>query len=543
VGRHATIVPILLLVFALPATGGEPPSTVPDLVRALGDRDRDSRLNAAQTLRALGPAAAAALDDLSLAARGDPEPAVRAEAAWAVMALGPAAAETVGEWLLPHGDRSRVEELIGRVGPAARPMLAELTGHRAWFVRRSALRLLGTLGPDATPVAATILGRLADPSSAVRTEALLAFQRCGATGGDAFVAVAPLREDESPVLRRGAVAVIGGLEGPPDKRRAFLLRAVREGEDVCRHLALIALRARGAGDEVTGEFRRALGDPDMEIRTLAATALVERDARDDVVVGALREIVSERPLLDELPVKPRRPAARRTLRASRGPWYPAPVEKSEIVAAVAALGEQALPMLREALAASARDVRANAIWILARMPNTQDLIAPRLDDPDPGVRVIAAVALAPRPEHAARALPVLLSVLSGGRLRDTELAWGWHRRVAEAVVSLGPDAATRVLRLLREHVEQGRDLDAEHYVLVRMLGPKAAPAVPTLARSWRRSLRLGFLHRAQKEALRAIGEAARPEIEKLLADEAGDLHDVALAMLAVLDRKETPRER
>jgi HEAT repeat protein len=540
--RHAIIVPLALFLIGSLASGEEAQvstkASVPGLVRALGDGGRQARLKAAKALRALGPAAEGALENLILAARGDPEPTVRAEATSAVIALGPAAASAVGEWLVPHADRARVEKLIGEVGPPAVPMLAALTRHRAWFVRRSALGLLAKLGPDASSAVPAIIGCLEDTSSWVRLTALMALHRTRAAVNSLYPIVAARWEDESSSVRRGAVALIGKLDEPVMKRREFLLRAVREGDAACRHIALAALRRRGEGDEVTAAFRTALADPETKLRTLAAVALVERGVREEAALAPLWKAFSTHSMLYQWPVGVRGRRNRRSLRASgcfdRGLK---PIGKEEIIASIVALGKLALPALREELEQADRTRRANAIWAFGKMPGTDDLIAPRLADTDLGVRIIAAVVLAPHAKHAGRVIPVLLSSMFGSKPEEYELAWAWHRRVADAVKATGSAALPHLVRSLGEHLEQDRDLDHEHYRLIEGLGPEAAPTIPSLARAWHRSQQLNYLRKAQLRALRAIGEIARPRIERIIAGDDEALQASARAMLEALDRQ------
>ena len=78
------------LVKANPTAQASDTPSIPDLIKALSDEDKDVRAEAAVALAIIGPEAKDAVPELRIAL-SDPEIDVRAEAAFALGEIGPAA--------------------------------------------------------------------------------------------------------------------------------------------------------------------------------------------------------------------------------------------------------------------------------------------------------------------------------------------------------------------------------------------------------------------------------------------------------------------
>jgi hypothetical protein len=150
---------------------------VPDLLRALDDRARDTRMAAARSLGRIG------------------------------------AIEAIGA-LVAAGVNGRVPSDVANlalldIGPTAVPQLLELAKHAEPNVRSSAVALIGLLGSasDAEP----ILDQLSDPAAAVRVATAGALGRLGAA--EARDALMVALDDRVPSVRVAAARALGGIGG------------------------------------------------------------------------------------------------------------------------------------------------------------------------------------------------------------------------------------------------------------------------------------------------------------------------------------------
>ena len=141
-------------------------AAVPVLISRLKDEDAKTRLEAAESLGSIGPAAAAAVPALITLLK-DERKVLIAEAVQA-------------EWgfeadYTPEVRRCAVEAL-GRIGPAAMPALLNALGDQEEGVRRCAVEALGRIGPAAMPA---LLNALGDQEEGVRRRAVEALGRIG----------------------------------------------------------------------------------------------------------------------------------------------------------------------------------------------------------------------------------------------------------------------------------------------------------------------------------------------------------------------------
>ncbi len=181
------------------ATQTEPRRASAERLSALlDDPDAGVRFQALQGLKALGADGSAAAPRV-LALLEDPHEAVRlgsAEALWAQgasLASGPALARA-----LAQDDALMVafaEASLMRLGAAALPQLLALLDDPRAPLRARAARLLGRLGSAAQPAVAALTGRLSDPDVQVRRVAARALGRLGPVAASAVPALQHAAED------------------------------------------------------------------------------------------------------------------------------------------------------------------------------------------------------------------------------------------------------------------------------------------------------------------------------------------------------------
>lgn len=184
-------------------------------------------------------------DPLLRAAAGQRDP-VATRALEAFDSLGAAAVPCVCEDLLVHEQtyvRQLGVELLGRIGPAALPALAELQRGTA-VERRTAAQAIAAMAPDGRTFAE--LRRLAgDADFDVRGTALAGMPPAdaGVPGVGAFLRER-LAADEDPFVRRAAAQALGGHPEPATAEAliAYLERCDREGDSRGAHAAQAALQ-------------------------------------------------------------------------------------------------------------------------------------------------------------------------------------------------------------------------------------------------------------------------------------------------------------
>jgi len=240
---------LLLVGLILPAciistdsTDPTPEEAVPFLIKVLKDPDPSQRETAAQALGKIGRKEA--LPAL-IEALGDPHPGVRREAAWAVGMIGddsePARHSLISLLSDPDpGVRETAAWALGRTGDAS-------TGLQ---ILKERLLAQGA-STDTKRLAAAALGGMAVPASAAVVE--------------------PLLHDESPIVRRWAVAAVADIVD--GEAAAPLSRLLREDPDPGVRIEA-AFRLGKIGDTTSREaLTHALHDSDEHVRLLAKSGL------------------------------------------------------------------------------------------------------------------------------------------------------------------------------------------------------------------------------------------------------------------------------
>lgn len=356
---------------------------VPALGRALGEPARAVALVAAQTIRRLGEAAAAALPALVAASAGHPEPDVRA-----------AALEALAQ--VP----SRHDEVL--------PALLQGLGDASGSVRGAACRALDELGSLPPEAIARLVDRLAhDPLPGVRGSAAYALGRARPHGRAALPALLAAAADErDPELQRTARRAVLQLdpthEVPP--------------EPPYPPFRAPAHPFAGARPEVV---LAALVGPDERLRETAVRWLV------DLGGPALRLI---EPHLRHPDPAARAAAARVVSGVGHEELGPSCTGRAEDYVKPTAEDVGAVaPGLAALLRDPDEDLRALAAQSLALLGPHAGAAAPALtdavDDPSPAVRLAAVKALGGIPALEGRAVDRLLRLLEGaGEPADLRVA-------------------------------------------------------------------------------------------------------------------------
>ncbi len=255
------------------------PEDVPALVKALRRAGADERIEAAEDLGRLGPAAADALPELVALAEKAADPRLRLEAAKAVAGIAPKSAAGLPVLTTALGDRAgkvrkRAAECLGDLGPGARPAVEALVKTAADpdpGVSWAALDALGQIGPDAEPAVPALIEALKD--ARVRAAAVDALGQIGRKARAAGPALEKLLRGDDVAVRWAVASALVRVGGPGARAgvRYLLETATR---DPARNWTdanniLMAPAAR----EALPALLEAIGDP--AIRELAAKTAVD----------------------------------------------------------------------------------------------------------------------------------------------------------------------------------------------------------------------------------------------------------------------------
>ncbi len=184
---------------ALEKVGPKAAAAIPELLRALEDRDEAVRAAAAETMGAVGagPRANAAMIPLLEALR-DEDPIVRQQAAEALSQIG-------------TGERRELPGLIDAMRKSAVPPLLQSLGDEDPFVRRHAARALGKIGAASDQVVPALVRALKDPERLTRISAIEALGAVGPPATSALDDLGRLRNDQDPEIRSSAEAAIRAI--------------------------------------------------------------------------------------------------------------------------------------------------------------------------------------------------------------------------------------------------------------------------------------------------------------------------------------------
>jgi len=505
------IVPVLALALsaAAPARALVWPDVAERVERDLTAGDPATRRAAARELAALGESRGG---PLALQALGDTDDEVRLAAADAAIRLRVAGAtDAVVGWLNAPDSRLRRKACdVARALPSPRAVapLARTLGDPDAEVRAAAAEALGhqvfdggrpTGSPAGTRLEALeavppLLGRLDDPTPAVRIQIVAALARLG--DPRAVVPLVGKVQDSAPDVRQAVVRALGDLG---DLRASpALVLALRDQNDDVRRDALAALGRLRAVDAVDAIAPFAT-DRAAALR-LAALAALGRIASLD----AVRVLV----------------AALGTGDDASGSLEHTPVRDALVTA-----GPAALPSLHALLAGTPSAAAAtSAAWVLAQLHATAEapsIVAAMRRGTLPAAAAMHALAGA----GTADQVPVVLEFVDDPSpvVRDEALS-----ATAALLDPAHPDG--RAVEPLAAALRDARPSVQERARLATLLGrtgaPRAAPLLVDLTKAREPVLRLAAI-----DALGTLGPA--PGVDGALLD-ALDSPDAAVRLHAAM---------
>jgi HEAT repeat protein len=406
----------------------------------------------------------------------------------------------------PPAEMGRVRTLLLWLGPVAVPGLVDALSDAEATTRQSAAEMLGLIGPVARPAVPALVGALKDRTPPVALAAALALTQIDPTR--ARDAVPLLADSLDNAAAAEALADMG-----PEARDAVraLIAALKHQEEAVRNSARHALGR--IGPSAVPDLIEAVKGPNAEVSILAAEALGAVLPRPRRAVPALRDALTRDRAHAEVYA--------RTLGEIGPPAREAIEDLSRLLSEGVARVEAAVALVRidpdqadkailvlveELKAADAKRQRA-AIDALGRLgpaarPAVSTLAA-RLKEPEQTDAVLAALsAIGP---EAREAVPALLALLRDPG-PNTALA------VAEVLVHIGPAAIAPIAALLRDPNVAFRRFAV---TVLAEFGPAAREALPALLSALEDSdtlVRAGAAH-----VIEAIGPAARDAVPTLIA--------------------------
>lgn len=509
----------------------DPPAraAVPALVAALKDEESKVVKKACNTLAFIGDAGAApAL--LETFQAGDEE--VRAAAARALWHLGPKARQVMPALLSlaqgPIDKTTPARVLLASFGPRVVPVLVDALHDEDAARRETAAEVLGRIGPPARPAVSELIAALKDKSSAVALTAAMALAEIDSTRARPAV---PLLADS--IGTPGAAQALANIGSDARSAVPALLAALKprkknSEEDLIRTGARLAL-AR-IGTPAVQPLIDALKDKREGVAPLAGEALGWILPPPRAAVPALREALTND-------------------RAHAAVY-------AHALGQLAPLAHSAVPELTELLSDAA--VRPEAAVALVRIDPDQaekvvSLLIKDLQAAEEKQRQAAVLALAHLGPAAKAAVPALVNSLRDRQLKGMEMI-ALRAMGSAAVPSLigllqapqtelrqlalvmlqeaGPAARPALTSLIAALSDSDRAVRAGAAQVVQAIGPEASAAVPALIANlqvWQTEVRA-----AAALALGHIGpnarEARRPLLECLLDPDEKVRYGAALAL-------------
>lgn len=277
---------VLLLCSAGIAAGAEDAAgsgeSIERLRAQLSNVDFNVRLDAAEKLKARGPAAAPAITELAKALR-DEEGRVREAAAEALGAVGKAAwSELVVAARDPDADvRAAGVKGLGLLGADGVGELTQSITDKDPFVRQRAAQALACCGEAAAPAAGALVRRLDDPAEEpwVKADCAVALASVGPAAEEAVLALLKALDDPDGWLRSRAIEALGAIRADSDDallRERFVKALGDEDYEVSAEAAeSLALLGEGSLEIL----ERTAADPAHPAQEVAYRALGELRAR------------------------------------------------------------------------------------------------------------------------------------------------------------------------------------------------------------------------------------------------------------------------
>ena len=376
------------------------PGAASALVGQLGDKSARVRVHAADALGQIGPQARPSAKAIGELLR-DPNLHVRRAAVRALRKIRPDPQVSIPLLMKGMDDADsavRIGALDGlaECGKAAVQPLTEALGREK--TAHFACMALGEIGPEAAPAVPALVELLKkDPRPEIRREAALTL---GAIGEAAEMATPQLIEalgDADQGIRMGAVFAIGRI-GPVAEMAAKPLQKMSgpQSPPLLRTLSLSAQARINPNDKqlvqrAVPPLVEAMRSREPRVRVTAASALVDLNAPPEMILPAMKRILSEGN----------------------------PDMMAGALRVMGGLGATAVPSLTEAL--RIKDAQAGAALMLGRLgpeakqaiPNLAELVT----SGDPAARHEALMALGAMGPAAGAAAPTAAAALEDQDLR------------------------------------------------------------------------------------------------------------------------------
>jgi len=498
---------------------GAQPATA-QLLGLLKAEDIRVRAYAAFALGRMGKAAEPSVDALIQLAF-DPEPLVRRAAIRALRQIDPPQSKTLPVVLdvLKRGDMSIIMPALvtlAEEGKKEVPRLREAmkTPEARYWV----LLVLAAIGADAADAVPDVIPLLKDQDPELRLQALLALGEIGPAAKVSEPQILDLlKTDPYPVTRHAAVFALGKIGVQAGGPAEADLRKLVDSDDPFLSTISIWALARSNPDnkelaqEAVRKFVAAFKSDNVDVRRMAARAVVDFDVNHEVVAPALIEALRDK---DNTVV-------------------------GNAVAALSAMGPKALKHIQTVL--DNKELRHYGLVLIGRMgPAAQEAVpalvkaigqAPVTPDDVEFVRE-AQFALASIGPMSVTAVPALVKSLS-----STDETVQASAAFALGKIGAGAIGAVPALR---------QSLRSESFI-VRLASVRALleiqPGQPAIASIAAPLLRQALSHprpMVRAESARAIaelgelGKQAIPDVKKLLQDEDAMVREAAQATLQKL---------
>ncbi len=409
-----------------------------------------------------------------------------------------------------------IEALVGE-GPTALPDLIELLSSTQPKVRAVALYGLGRLKHvDSLPA---VRECLADEDPEVRRSALGVFGWICEERDDVLAVAAKMIGDPSPAPRNLAAQMLDSYGTDAIPQMIELLHS-SSGDIRIAAIDLLAKidRRRHDPSEVNALLRGMLDDDDPLVRASAVEAAAMRGAATVEDVGAWLSDENPRVVnagyravytLGDKAVQLLPPLQQRL--ANFDSRFP---DQIQVLRVLKTAARPAVPTLLRLLPSLDSTAKTNAIETLhdigAETAELEGLLDPLLSDGDSLVRIAAGRLLVQiDPARALRQVAILVRELE---FKENAVTGG----DLDVLLGLGTKAQAAVPWLIRLLAHPRADVVDQALLVLREIGPAAAPAVPALQsmllRADTREKQAGLL----AQALGGIGPAAAPAVPKLL---------------------------
>ena len=451
-------------------------STVEQLIAMLDSPNDEVRKAACEGLGNFGPGAEAAVPALCRLLGA--EYYVQKAAIKALGQIGSAAAPSLGEALSHEASHVRFAavELLRKIGPAAEAAVPELSKaltpprdvlmlsmtestQEARF-RETVARTLGQIGPAAEAAVPALSKALADLDNGVRKAAARVLDDMGVDPLHRVSFLIEALSDEKSLVRYGAARSLGEIGSVTEAVVPALNKALADEDVGVRGQAAEALGQIGpAAEAAVPTLTKMLADEDTSLRKRAARALGQIGPTAEVAVAALTKALADEDALvrhsvtkalDSMRVDPRRRILR-LIEALSDENSSVRLGAAMALADIGPAAEPAVAALTKALEDGDTGVRDRAAEALAKIgPAAGPAVAAltkALEDRDTGVRDKAAKALGQIGPAAGPAVAALTKALK---------QYGVYRAAAQALGKIGLPAEPAVTALSKLLADQDR---------------------------------------------------------------------------------------